>query len=320
MTKRTGKPRGRKGWAQGSMLEFLMSRRGEYKAARKADAAGPFYSKMAKLWAIRYDWKLPSAVDPKAAVIDPDDSVLQDDVGQDLEEAEIKRREEILKELRHKIGAWFRHHCGKVLKADGANEMWATGLLQAAVEPPKRAQPWQYYSRKYYDMRVRPTVEKEWAEKVQKAAQELKPPLTKDDLFAHWVSVTRRRFQFDESREFKKALQEEIEEEYLRAMEEYHDRYVRDPSTPKQFHLALNSCYMTLQPIVDLIARRYGMVATLTLAGPVPSKNGAIEAFTVHAGTTYEVHGRAWPEFDNKAHTDFCSAYVAFAEKAFSKC
>ncbi|KAI0054724.1 hypothetical protein BV25DRAFT_1843459, partial [Artomyces pyxidatus] len=318
MTKPTGQPRGRKGWAQGNMLEFLMSRRAEYDAARDADAAGPFYSKMARLWTVRYDWKLPSEVNPLAEVPSPDDSVLHDDAGQDLDEAELKRREEILKELKHKIGAWYRHHCRKVVSTDsGTNETWATGLLHAAVEPPKRAQPCQFYSRKYYATRVRPTVVTEWAAKVQKNAQDGKPPLTKDDLFAFRMSVTRRLFQF-ESRDFKKQLQEEIEEEHSHAMDDYHERYVRDPVTPKQYHLALNSCYMALQPIVDLISRRYGMVAALTFAGPVPSKNGAIEAFTVHSGKTYGVHEKSWPEFDNNAHREFCKAFVTFAESCFT--
>ncbi|KAI0058285.1 hypothetical protein BV25DRAFT_1919485 [Artomyces pyxidatus] len=321
MGRTRGGPRGPKGWAKGDKYEFLMRRRPEYEQAREIGTdtvMGRFYDKVSRVFDVKYGREDP----PETAVLDnipdPDEEAIAAAAEADklLTPEEAKKKDQFLKELKKRIGAWYRYHCAKVNKGTKENT-WVRQLFRAAVEPPKKMQATHMYSKMYYETRIKPKFDVEWAELKAKKKAEGKTA-TKGQWIGLLGVVTRREWTFEVA-EFRKEVERRVDEEYKRACEEYHDKYVRDLETPEEFHLALNSAYMTLQPIVDLIAKRYGMVVNLTMARPTPSKKGAIEAFIIQSGKTNGLHEMSWTEFDPQAQADFSKAYIAFAENAFSK-
>ncbi|KAI0038815.1 hypothetical protein FA95DRAFT_1577978 [Auriscalpium vulgare] len=316
-----GAPRGPKTWASGTKWTFLASRRDEYLQAKEVNTTGAFYDNLVHLWLLKYGYDLPINEDIAADVPDPTDEDLANAKAagdSDVGEEEQARRDALRAELKIKLGNWYRHHCSKVVKEEDRHDDWAKKLLQSAVNPPKRAQAYHYYSRKYFDTRVKPAFLAGWEEKQADARAAGLPKLNDKQKFAYQGNVTRQKYQF-ESQEFKEELARHVEEEYQAALAEYNQRYIDQPQTAEQYGIALNSAYSVLQPLVDLISHRYGMVAAIYIAGPSPHKNGAIGAYTrVQSGKTIGVHQQTWPEFDPKAHEQFSASFMKFAGQCFT--
>ncbi|KAI0038764.1 hypothetical protein FA95DRAFT_1613115 [Auriscalpium vulgare] len=312
--------RGPKTWASGTKWTFLASRRDEYLQAKEANTTGVFYDNLVLMWLLKYGYDLPINEDIALDVPDPTDDDLANARAagdSDVNEEEQARRDALRMELKTKIGNWYRYHCNKVVKDEDRHDDWAQKLLQSAVSPPKRAQAYHYYSRKYFDTRVKAAFHTGWEAKQAEARAAGLPPLDDKKKFAYQGSVTRQKYTF-ESDSFKEEMARHIEEEYQAALAEYNRRYVDQPQTAEQYGVALNSAYSVLQPLADLISRRYGMVSAIYIAGPSPHKNGAIGAYTVQSGKTIGVLEQTWPEFDPKGHEQFSAAFIKFAGMCFT--
>ncbi|KAJ7810364.1 hypothetical protein B0H14DRAFT_3757652 [Mycena olivaceomarginata] len=87
---------------------------------------------------------------------DPTDEAADEVVHEVLDEAEEKFRAEHLKALRGRIGAWYRGEYGGLLKRDQESfrELF-TGVLDGAPPKPQRGRIVHFYSRKYYETRVK---------------------------------------------------------------------------------------------------------------------------------------------------------------------
>lgn len=72
-----------------------------------------------------------------------------------------------------------------------------------------------------------------------------------------------------------------------------------------------------LQPLCNLIAEKYGAVASLLLA--LPTSSGEIEVRSVHSGLTNGPAQQSWPEHDYPGYEGAAESLVKFANSVFSE-
>lgn len=106
------------------------------------------------------------------------------------------------------------------------------------------------------------------------------------------LQVTQERWN-EESPEFREAVCNEVQATYDKAMEDYDEAFKNIPKSGKEYDWcvptiysacrvvtdrcrtlcrAVEQSYAVLQPLVDLIAMKFGTVATLWMAGPQGAK------------------------------------------------
>jgi hypothetical protein len=76
--KNTGAKRGKKSWVTGTKLAFLERRKQEWRFAVQADRAGAFYTKVAKLFILKYGWAFDLRLDLENDTEDPDDETAEE--------------------------------------------------------------------------------------------------------------------------------------------------------------------------------------------------------------------------------------------------
>lgn len=72
-----------------------------------------------------------------------------------------------------------------------------------------------------------------------------------------------------------------------------------------------------LQPLCDLIAKKYGAVVSLLLA--LPTSSGAVEARSIHSGLNNNPAQQNWPEFDYAGYEIAAESLVRFGNSVFSE-
>jgi hypothetical protein len=95
--KKAGEPSakpGRVSWAWGTKFKFFDSRKNEWLLAHQKKTAGTFYTKMTKLFTVKYGWHLEDDEDFEVDVTDPPDWVANKVVNEQLTPEEEKYRQE----------------------------------------------------------------------------------------------------------------------------------------------------------------------------------------------------------------------------------
>ncbi|KAJ7721224.1 hypothetical protein B0H14DRAFT_3625045 [Mycena olivaceomarginata] len=148
---RKGEPKARPGklsWIHGTKKVFFGRRKEEWLRESEAKRAGPFYTRMAKLYLKKYGYHLADDKDFAEDIEDPPDSAAGEVV------------HEVMTEEEQRIGQWYREEYGGLLKTDqAAFKDLFTGILDSAPPKPQRSRVGHFYSRKYYESRVKPRVE-----------------------------------------------------------------------------------------------------------------------------------------------------------------
>src|ERR1700691_3259022 len=127
--------------------------------------------------------------------------------------------------------AWY-HTFNKKVHSDDSFEIKKAfhEMTQAIPTAPKIKRNTQFYSKKYYDTRVKPTVEAEW--------ELVKDTLPKTSHIAFSNKITERMYE-REYESFKERLDVERNEEHLNNMAEYKrilDALEKLPDSPKSFN------------------------------------------------------------------------------------
>lgn len=102
MPKKKSGPRkkaGKKGWVFGTKIAFFESRKDEWLAAVKRGKPGDFYSKVTRMYKIKYE-DLPYDQDLAEDIDDPEDDSLDYEEDEGLTEEEIKEKQEEFQKLR----------------------------------------------------------------------------------------------------------------------------------------------------------------------------------------------------------------------------
>ncbi|KAJ7740332.1 hypothetical protein B0H16DRAFT_1758051 [Mycena metata] len=312
----TGKP-GKPSWVWGTKLTFFTARKNEWLVASQNNGSGGFYTKAAKLFAVKYGFELEDNEDFEFDVADPPDWVANKVVNERLSPEETAFRQKTHAKLRDRIGAWYRTQYASLLKEDKAvfTEMFGR-LAHDKDKPPKRPQLLHFYSSRVYDKLIAPRVEKRMKELETKAKYtggEMPWPITVQN------QVTKECWEEEtevEQEETKRAL----EREHEIAVKAWKESRADGPNrTAEEFHASQKSAAHYLQPFVDTIAEHMGMTVSLLMAGPIGTQKGAIGMRSVHSGKTKGLVPKDWPLHNPAGFTQVEASMVDFARHAFTQ-
>ncbi|KAJ7357904.1 hypothetical protein DFH08DRAFT_953111 [Mycena albidolilacea] len=154
-----GKP-GRVLWVWGTKLTFFEKRKGDFVTAFEKKVAGDFYTKMTRLYTVKYGRGLADDEDFEFNVADPPDWVANKVVNERLTPEETKFRNEWHSKFRDRVGNWYRTQYQSLLKEDKTTFSEIFGRLgEGPWRPPRRPQLLHFYSEKRYDSHIKPLVE-----------------------------------------------------------------------------------------------------------------------------------------------------------------
>ncbi|KAJ6450540.1 hypothetical protein C8R47DRAFT_1230230 [Mycena vitilis] len=317
-----GQRQGRDGWVVGRKLAFMERYKQEWLDA--ADNAGEFYTAQTKRFILKAGWdprfskRGEDGLDFESDTPDPTEEELKAFVSpkDDAEEKSIYFRE-----LRTKIGQWYRYHYRKIMAGDGLEASVDALLAGLGTAKPIKKRLMHRYSNEHYESRILPAFEAEMARLLQQFEDGLSPQKPSDVSVRN--RVTREQWAL-ESEAFRERIQLEIEEEHSRDMAEYEAAVeaandIADSRTPKEFQKLLTNAAATLDPLAESLSKRYGMAVTILLAGPIPEKGGSIEVLSSNAGRTRGRMPRSWPQMDPAGFNGVVMSMSRFATLMFSQ-
>ncbi|KAJ7803805.1 hypothetical protein B0H14DRAFT_3486977 [Mycena olivaceomarginata] len=265
---------GKLSWIHGTKKVFFGRRKEEWLRESEAKRAGPFYTRMAKLYLKKYGYHLADDEDFAEDIEDPPDSAADEVVHEVMTEEEQVFRAKYLTKLRGRIGQWYREEYGGLLKTDqAAFKDLFTGILDGAPLKPQRSRVGHFYSRKYYDSRVKPRVEARLAALKRRSEAAGEPMPEYIDVIA---KVTAEVWG-EETPAFQHECQLAMEREHQEDLRGWEASLADSPTkTPEEIAANLENAAYYLQPFVDAIQQRFGMCASVLLAGPIGIWGGQI--------------------------------------------
>ncbi|KAL1740939.1 hypothetical protein HDZ31DRAFT_46473, partial [Schizophyllum fasciatum] len=188
----------------------------------------------------------------------------------------------------------------------------------------------QFYSKLYYPTRVKSVFEAVFKAEVRQATAQLEewsalgvdPPATwkRPQALPLRNKITAQCWA-QETESFKDAVrhahQQEIagqKDAFKRAMESQDA-----PVTPEDFQRYLSLAALYLQPIMDALQSRLGMVATVFMTGPIPDDGGRLGVLSAHSGKTRGYNPQTFPEFDPEGLADFEKVLINFAKHVYNQ-
>ncbi|KAJ7121213.1 hypothetical protein C8R46DRAFT_1238480 [Mycena filopes] len=317
-----GKKPGKVSWIHGTKEVFFRKREGDWKAAQEAGTGRVtrFYDEITKLYVQKYGYKMADKDDLEEDVEDPTDPNKRDADADDLDDVEAARRSKLCDRIRGRIGQWYRQQYGGNVDK-GAQSALADMLLSGldvGSGKPSKAQGWQFYSKLHYEECVKGRFAPAWETEVQRCKDlDLEPPHE----VAVRSAVTREAWE-GESEEFRAAVLLQMEEEYKQKVRAW--EIVRLEDTLKSREelsmrvAALNGAASTLQPLVDAIASKFQLNASIFLCGPIGDRGGTIQVRSVHAGRTLGLSPKKWYDADRIGYREAEKSMILFTERCFS--
>ncbi|KAG6914289.1 hypothetical protein DXG01_001268 [Tephrocybe rancida] len=294
MGKRTGKDDtdtiGHKTWVKGSKLEFFISRKDEFLAAQDAGTAGEFYWKMVWLVVLQYRWDLAWNKDGSMLADVPDSAMGQFDMSHADPETKEERKQ-IVKNLKSRVGQWFRHHFKRVetRQLDLVEEI--VNAMQESAEKPRKQSAMSLYSNRYYDERIKDKFNEEWA-KIKGTV----PTSMQLSMCSAFIQETYEK----ESQEFHDTWEKETEATYKKKMEDYTEGTLEVPTTAAEFKLALDSSPRFLIPVTNALAKHLGAYVTIMICAP--DTVGDIEVKSMHSVSDFGCSEKIWAEWDTPGY------------------
>ncbi|RDX39964.1 hypothetical protein OH76DRAFT_1423985 [Lentinus brumalis] len=307
-------------WVTGVKFEFLTGRLPLWHDARDFGEMSNFYSRVTLLFVRFFTWEHALDPDGNGPAEEPSEDNLNEELNvTGLEPDEVARRNAVYIELRSKIQRWFRYHGTKALKSKGADPL--AKILKAFKtqdKPPRRMQTLQFYSKLYYDTRIKATVDAEWPKIVAQAGAKGAPPPKR---LKHQNTVVARKFAA-ETAEFQVALKRqrdaEFEEEYA-AWKACSLDSMDVPKTAEEYALALEEASGWIHPLAESLSKRVGLNVSILLTGPIGSSGGRIDVKAVHAGESSGLTPKLWPDYDARGYEALLKSLIGFAKACFSQ-
>ncbi|KAJ7464941.1 hypothetical protein B0H11DRAFT_2240370 [Mycena galericulata] len=325
---------GKVGWVHGSKLPFFEIYKDDFVAAAELKETGAFYDRISQLYLAKYGYNTGWDEDLEedqdiADDVDPDEDVNK------LSTEEGEKRAAYGKTLRAKIGVWYNGRYGGSIQTKGKQLTFKQLFDKPALEPPAPIKPrvLHYYSRKFYDERIKDKVARRWAQvshlpvrpkKTVSNEVTAEEGLAETQTFRPAEIVVRNKVTADAWLAETKAFQDEmlaaIEIEHKAAEEAYALAVTGEvPSTPEGYTVALNNAGYYLQPFADAIHDRFGMNVSIMMCGPVPDRGGRIEVRSVHSGVSNGLVPRIWNDFDRGGFDAAQRSLIEFTRHCFTE-
>ncbi|KAJ7888647.1 hypothetical protein B0H14DRAFT_3714875 [Mycena olivaceomarginata] len=317
-TKGTAKaPPGKTSWVYGTKKVFFAKRKDDWLRETEAGKASQFYIKMVKLYIKKYGRHLADDQDFAFDVADPPDKAANEVVHEVLDSEEEAFRKAYLKTLRGRISQWYRLNYGSLIKSDKTafKEMF-TGALDGAPPKPQRGRPIHFYSRKYYDTRIKSRVEERLESLKRRAERDGNGMPQTIDVIS---KVTAEMYN-EESPVFREEIELAAEREYQQAVKAWEVSLADSPTrTPEEMAATLANAAYYLQPFAEAIQQRFGMCVSILLCGPIGERGGRVGVQSIHAGETRGVAPMDWPVFDWQGYMEVEARMIEFGSQCFSE-
>ncbi|KAJ7740185.1 hypothetical protein DFH07DRAFT_965369 [Mycena maculata] len=291
------------GWVFGTKLKFFEARKEKWLAvAGDKTATGTFYTKMARLYTLKYGYHLGDKEDLAKDIPDPPDEEADKVVNEVLDEEETAFRTAHFKALRVRIGAWYRSHYGALVKSDKAAfaEIF-TGVLDGAPPKPTHPQLLQYWSRHFYDEKIKACFEARFKGLKRKADMDG----TEQPEVLKVRRIVTAECWADEPASQQAEVKLAQEREYVAAVKAWEESLKDSPTrTAEEMAATLENAAYYVQPFVDAIQARFGMAVSLLI---------------VHAGETRGLAPQIWPLFDKVGFGEVEKSMIAFGKECFSE-
>ncbi|KAF8209729.1 hypothetical protein K438DRAFT_1753376 [Mycena galopus ATCC 62051] len=314
--KTEGKRPGKTSWVHGTKLVFLSARADDWKTAQELgpQKVSEFYDDVSNLFLQKYGYYMKDEDDLAEDVPDPTDPNAPDPDAQTIDKEEADRRTKISRE---RIGQWYRLQYGGGVEQGKKNllqDLLAGGQDAGGGSKPGKQQPWQFYSKLFYEERVKARFEAKWKVEVQRAKDlDLAPP--------HDVKVrgevTREAWE-GESPTFRADVMAQLDADHAQRLQVWEMGRTKLPKTKEELISVLNNAGHYLQPLADAIQEKFQMSVAIMLAGPVGDHGGAVGVRSVHSGRTKGLNPRSWYEYDRVGYRDAEKSMIRFAEKCYS--
>ncbi|RDX39725.1 hypothetical protein OH76DRAFT_1490873 [Lentinus brumalis] len=306
-------------WVTGSKFEFLTARLPLWHDARELSEMSTFYSRITLLFIRFFTWDRALDSDGNGPAEDPSEDNLDailDVTG--LQPNEIARRNTVYIELRSKLQRWFRYHGTKALKSKRVDPLSKIlSAFKSQEKPPRRMQTLQFYSKLYYDTRIKATVDAEWPKVLAQAGAKGAPPPKR---LRHQNIIVAQKFAA-ETPGFQAALKKqrdaEFDEEYAAWKASSLDS-ADIPKSAEEFAGALEEAATWLHPLAESLSKRLGLNVSILLTGPMGSSGGRIDVKAVHAGKSSGLTPKLWPDYDGNAYQALLKSLIGFAKTCFT--
>ncbi|KAJ7699837.1 hypothetical protein B0H14DRAFT_3528293 [Mycena olivaceomarginata] len=206
------------------------------------------------LYVKKYGYHLADDQDLAEDVEDPPDEAVDEVVHDVMSPEEQEFCAQYTKKPR--IGAWYRAQYGSLLQSDKtAFQELFTGVLDGAPPKPQRGRLLHFYSRKFYDSRI------------------------KEDAEERMVSLTRRAELAGEAapKRIDVIAKLAMEREHQQALKGWEASLSDSPTrTAEEITVSFANTAFYLQPFIDAIQQQFGMCVTVLLAGPIGEWDGKI--------------------------------------------
>ncbi|KAJ7863655.1 hypothetical protein B0H14DRAFT_2574824 [Mycena olivaceomarginata] len=277
---------GKVGWVHGTKLPFFQAHKDEFLAAAEIKGTGAFYEKIAHLYLAKYGYNLDWHED-----LHSDQDVADDvDPTEDVNSLDPEEAEHVLQEI--EAGFWYNtQYGGSVEKKKNKTSFKALFNKPELETRPRPVKPriFHFYSRRFYQERVKPRVTARWAalSRLENPPKEItmRNAVTKEC----WAS---------ESDAFKAEVEAALESEHKLRWTRTPSRRLERRRPPPRNTTSLNNAAYYLQPFANAAHERYGMNVAILLCGPIPDRGGRIEMRSVHAGMSNGLVPRIWSDFD----------------------
>ncbi|KAJ7855819.1 hypothetical protein B0H13DRAFT_2357662 [Mycena leptocephala] len=270
---------GKESWVHGTKLVFFERRKAEYLQVAEMTASGDkgtmslFYTKMTRLYLLKYGYNLADDEDLAVDVEDPADEEANMVVNERTSD-KTDTRAQYFKTTRARIGEWYRRKYSSLLKSDKAafQELF-TGVLDGAPPKPQRGQLLHFYSRKCFETRVKPR----YLERMESIKRRAVYTGEKVPAALALQNTVTKEVWDDETPAFQQEMKLNWEQEYQAAVKGWKASLSDSPTrTAEELATSLENAAYYLQPFVDAIQERFKMSVALLLCGPIGKRGGVI--------------------------------------------
>jgi len=160
------------------------------------------------------------------------------------------------------LGQWYCHKYGtcSAIASEGISHL-LKGMADSSKEHPRKAVAVNVYSQRYYQERLKAEFDAQWEDVKSVVPSRERLAMTKEFVCDSWNK---------ETVEFRRALQEEIDQEYDAQLEKWKkEEGTWQPTTAREYYDAVQDCLSIVAPFVDALSQRMGMYVAVLMVGPL---------------------------------------------------
>ncbi|KAJ7191706.1 hypothetical protein GGX14DRAFT_578730 [Mycena pura] len=241
-----GKPVGRQPGFSGEKLEWVCSFENDWRTRDH----GLVYSDITKQWFVRYGYDLDFEKNVPGKIDDWVPGNRREGLTGEALEEEKQFEEKKQKELRQKLGGFFRNRFSgrKLHHAAVKSVVKAMQGMTGNAARPRRKSNLAFYSSKYYETRLKEGFDKKWNEAKASCPAKARLAMCQEYVRKAWAA---------EDETFTSQVIREADEEHQQAVDAYRRSRTLPEQSAESYHEALETLDEVAIPLADALSDRY---------------------------------------------------------------